>query len=86
MNPDTELKTERDCTEACVVAGSELANKWLQRLGKEEADIRAMLASGLGLELVLTLHPVTSIDMRLIEADSARVRLVATVINSSNAH
>ena len=86
MNPHTELKTERDCTAACVVAGSELANKWLQRLGKREADIRDMLASGQGLELVLTLHPVTSIDMRLIDVDGSRVRLVATLINSTNAH
>ena len=86
MNPDTELKTERDCTEACVVAGSELANKWLQRLGKEEADIRDMLASGAGLELVLTLHPVPSVELRFIHVDGSKVKLSTWVINNTNAH
>ena len=86
MHPDTELKTERDFTAFALVAGSELANKWLQCLGDKEANIRNMLAGGAGLELVLTLHPVPSVDMRLIDVDGSRVRLAARVINNTNAH
>lgn len=85
MNPNTELKTERDWTAACLVAGSELATAWFQCLGDKEANIRNMLANGAGLELLLTLHPVPSIDLRLIDVDGSRVRLAARVINNTNA-
>lgn len=86
MNADTQITTEREFTAFALVAGSELANKWLQCLGEKEANIRNMLANGAGLELVLTLHPVPSVDMRLIDVDGSRIRLAARVINTTNAH
>ena len=86
MNPETELKTERDFTAFALVAGSELANKWLQCLGEKEANVRALLSNGAGLELVLSLHPTPSVDLRLIDLDGSRVRLAARVINNTNAH
>ena len=86
MNPDTHINTEREFTAFALVAGSELANKWLQCLGDKEANVRDMLANGAGLEMVLTLHPVPSVDMRLIDVDGSRVRLAARVINNTSAH
>ena len=86
MNPDTELKTERDWTAACLVAGSELATAWFQCLGDKEQNIRDALQSGWGLELVVSLHPNPSVDLRLVDLDGTRIRLAARVINSTNAH
>ena len=86
MNLDTQLTTEREFTAFALVAGSELANKWLQCLGEKEANIRNMLANGAGLEIVLSLHPNPSVDMRLIDVDGSRIRLAARVINSTSAH
>jgi hypothetical protein len=84
MNPQTQITTEREFTALALVAGSELANKWMQAMPTDaEKNVRAMLANGAGLELVLTLHPVPSVDMRLIDADGSRVRLAAQVIHAT---
>lgn len=87
MNLDIQLNSEKDFIAFALVAGSEMANKWLKSAGDEvEADIRNMLATGAGLELVLTLHPVPSVDMKLIHIDGSRARLGSWVIHNTNAH
>ena len=86
MNQNTRVTSEKDFITLALAAGSELANKWLQRIGEGEADIRDMLASGAGLELVLTLHPVPSVELRFIHVDGSKVKLSTWVINNTNAH
>ena len=86
MNLNMQLNSEKDFIAFALVAGSEMANKWLQSQGELEADIRNMLATGAGLELVLTLHPVPSIDIKLIHVDGSTVKLAAWVINNTTAH
>ncbi len=86
MNNETQITTEREFTALALVAGSELANKWLQCLGEKEQNIRDLLANGAGLEMVLTLHPVPSVDMRLIDTDGSRIRLAAISITPTAKH
>lgn len=86
MNQNTRVTSEQDFITLALAAGSELANKWLQRIGEMEADIRDRLASGAGLELLVNLHPVPSVELRLILIDGSRLRLSTWVISNTNAH
>jgi hypothetical protein len=83
MNPQIQITTEREFIAMALVAGSELANRWMQSMQTDaQTNLQNMLANGTGLELVLTLHPVPSVDMRLIDSDGSRVRLAAQVIHT----
>jgi hypothetical protein len=86
MNDVPPITTEREFTALALVAGSELANKWLCSLGEAESNVRNMLANGAGLEMVLMLHPVPSVDMRLIDTDGSRVRLAGLTVTPTAKH
>jgi hypothetical protein len=84
MNSQTQVTTEREFIALTLVAGSELSKKWMQSMQPDaQTNLQNMLANGAGLELVLTLHPVPSVDMRLIDSDGSRVRLAAQVIHTT---
>ena len=86
MNTNTDglITTEREFIALALVAGSELANKWMHCMPTDaQTNLQNMLAGGAGLELVLTLHPVPFVDMRLIDSDGSRVLLAAQVIHAT---